>query len=246
VGWSPACRVVLHIEDNSVILEGDIHEQMIFGVNYLLRTRLILEAGKPHIRIQDTLFNLGDIEGEYEMLYHTNFGTPFLEKGAQYFGTYDRIVPRNEFAEKGLENFGVFPGPTPGFIEQVFFLKGKSDEEGFAHNLIVNRNGDLACNVRYRTNTLPYTAIWVRCAGDNEGYVIGFNQVSDLPNPRKIEREEGRLTRIKAGGKIMFEQVLTFCTGKKEVTNAIESVKSNRGKEQIIPCADFQAFASNM
>ena len=246
VGWLPACRLVLHIEDERLTLEGDIHEQIIFGVNYLLRTCLTFNKDEPFISIKDTLFNLGDTEGEYEILYHTNFGPPFLEEGACFYGTYDRIVPRNEFAEKGLKDFGELPGPTPGFIEQVFFLRSKPDKNGFAHNLLVNSTKDLAADVRYRTGTLPYSAIWIRCAGVNEGYVIGFNQCSDLPNPRKIEREEERVTKLKAGENVTFEQDITFYAGEKEVTNVLELVQKNRGKAQIIPCADFKTFASNM
>ena len=245
VGWMPACRVMLRVDEKSITLEGDIHEQIIFGVNYLLRTSLTLEAEKQYVSIKDTLFNLGDGEGEYEMLYHTNFGPPFLEEGACFYGTFDRIVPRNEFAQEALKDFKKLSGPEPGFIEQVFFLLGKPDKDGFAHNLLVNSTKDLAADVRYRTDTLPYSAIWIRCAGENEGYVIGFNQVSDLPNPRRVEREGGRVTKIKAGEEITFEQTMTFYDGKKDVEDVYKSVQENRGKEQIIPCADFKTFASS-
>lgn len=243
VGWLPACRIVLHIEEQRLTLEGDIYEQIVFGVNYLLKTCLTLEAAKPCIGIRDTLFNLGDAEGEYEILYHTNFGTPFLEEGARFYGTYDRIVPRNEFAQEGFKDFGKLPGPTPGFIEQVFFLKGNPDKDGFAHNLIVNQGMDLACDVGYKTVTLPFSAIWVRCAGENEGYVIGFNQVSDLPNPRRIEREEGRLTTLKAGEKVTFEQEILFYEGEREVKAIFEHVQTNRGKQEVVPCGDFKKLA---
>lgn len=243
LGWLPASRLVLQSVKGRLTLEGDIHEQIIFGVNYRLTTRIILEAGRPVVMLRDTLHNLGDAPGEYEMLYHTNFGPPFLEKGARFYGTYEKIVPRNEFAEKGLQNFGKLPGPTPGFIEQVFFLLGRPDDEGLSHNLLVNRSGTLAARVSYRTQTLPYSAIWVRCAGENEGYVIGFNQVSDLPNPRRIEREEGRLTTIDAGGAITFEQDITFYEGAEEVGKAVDYTKKNRGSQAAVACGDFKAFA---
>jgi hypothetical protein len=246
VGWLPASRIVLHADNGRLTLEGDVYEQIIFGVNYRLRMRITLEAGKPSVLLRDTLYNLGDARGEYELLYHTNFGPPFLEEGAHFYGTYDKIVPRNEFAEKGLQDFGKLSGPTPGFIEQVFFLLGKPDAEGYSHNLLVNRSGTLAAQVSYRTETLPYSAIWVRCAGENEGYVIGFNQVSDLPNPRRIERDEGRLTTIDAGEALDFEQDVTFFEGSEEVGKEVAYIEKNRGEQTQVSCGDFKAFAEGM
>jgi hypothetical protein len=243
VGWLPASRVVLTAEGGRLTLEGDIHEKIIFGVNYRLRTRIELQKDGPEIKIRDTLHNLGEVEGEYEMLYHTNFGPPFLEKGAKFYGTYDRIVPRNEFSQAGLESFGTLPGPTPGFIEQVFFLLGRPDANGLSHNLLVNRSGTIAARVSYKTATLPFSAIWVRCAGEREGYVIGFNQVSDLPNPRRIEREEGRLSTIGAGDSHDFEQNVTFYEGEEEVARAVENIKKNKGEQKKIPFGDFIRFA---
>jgi hypothetical protein len=243
LGWLPASRLVMNSGEGRLTLEGDIHEQIVFGVNYRLTARIVLEAGRPVVMLRDTLHNLGDVPGEYEILYHTNFGPPFLEKGARFYGTYEKIVPRNEFAERGLQDFGKLPGPTPGFIEQVFFLLGRPDEEGLSYNLLVNSSGTLAARVSYNTKTLPYSAIWVRCAGEKEGYVIGFNQVSDLPNPRRIEREEGRLTTLDAGSAITFEQDIAFYEGAEEVGKAVDHAEQNRGSQKAVACGDFKTFA---
>ena len=123
VGWTPASRVVLHSAADSLVLEGDIPEQNVFGVNYVLRTRLTLRHGSSSIEINDSLCNLGAVPGEYEMLYHTNFGPPFLEEGARFFGTYNRVIPRDDFAAAGLDDMLRFAGPTAGFAEQVFLFR---------------------------------------------------------------------------------------------------------------------------
>ena len=239
VGWTPACRVVLICQDDTVMLQGDIPEQIVFGVNYLLRTNLILEKGTAQIRIEDTLYNLGDTEGEYEMLYHTNFGPPFLEEGACFVGTFDKVVPRDTFAEQGIKELGSFPGPTPGYLEQVFLLRGKPDDQGFAHQLLLNANRDLAAMVSYKVDTLPFSILWKRCTGNRDGYVTGFNPCSDLPNPRKIERAEGRVRTIKPDEQVTFHHRIDFFEGREELRTRENILRSNQGQEEIGQTGDF-------
>ncbi len=79
----------------------------------------------------------------------------FWKQVHEFLGTYDKLVPRDQFAAAGIQNLNTFPGPTPGFIEQVFLLQGCPDEHGFAHQLLVNAAKDLAAKVSYQVATLP-------------------------------------------------------------------------------------------
>jgi hypothetical protein len=240
VGWTPASRVCLAARDGLLVLEGDVPEQMVFGVNYLLRTRLTLEASR--IRIEDTLSNLGDTAGEYEMLYHTNFGPPFLERDARYFGTFDAMVPRDQAAASGLASLYVFPAPTPRFVEQVFLFRAHADGQGFAHQLLVNAEANLAAQVSFRTDTLPYTILWKRCAGSADGYVVGLNPCSDLPNPRRQEREEGRVGTIQAGSDVRFVEWIELFEGTDAVRRVVEKLQSIGGAGRIGKTADFASL----
>jgi len=217
VGWTPASRVVLRVFPDAVTLEGDVPEQNVFGVNYVLRTSVTVRAGSSVIDIQDRLRNLGAQPGEYELLYHTNFGPPFLERGARFLGTYDRLVPRDEHASKGLEGMGRFEGPTPGFSEQVFLLHTVGDSEGLGHMALLNAAGTLAAHVSFSVDTLPYGILWKRTAAMEDGYVAGLNPCSDLPNPRKVERQEGRVATIGAGAEAVFRERIELVDGRDRV-----------------------------
>jgi hypothetical protein len=242
IGWTPASRVCLIIHDDELVLEGDVPEEMVFGVNYILRTRLLLSRTDARIRIEDRLVNRGSTEGEYEMLYHTNFGPPFLEQGARYLGSYDTVVPRDEWAAAGLGALSVFPAPTPEFVEQVFLFRGHADEQGFAHQLLSNAAGTLAARVSFGVDTLPYTILWKRCAGSAEGYVAGLNPCSDLPNPRRLEREQGRVGRIQPWTEIHFVERIELFEGREQVERAVATLKSCPGARKIGETADFAAL----
>jgi hypothetical protein len=242
VGWTPACRVSLTAREDALVLEGDVPEQMVFGPNYLLRTRLVMDKNGARFRIEDTLSNLGETAGEYEMLYHTNFGPPLLEGGSRYFGTFDAVVPRDEAAADGLDSLFSFPAPTTGFVEQVFLFRARADGEGFAHQLLANAAGDLAAQVSFRVDTLPYTILWKRCAGSADGYVAGMNPCSDLPNPRRQEREAGRLATIGPGADVLFVERVEVFEGLESVDRAVHSLQAHPGEQRLGSAADFASL----
>jgi len=234
VGWTPAFRVVLNSQEACLTLDGEIPEQNVFGVNYVLRTRLTLRRDSSRIEIEDKLCNLGAMPGEYEMLYHTNFGPPFLEEGAHYLGTYDRVIPRDEFAAAGLSEMNRFGAPSPGFTEQVFLFRAVADASGFAHQLLSNAAENLAVRVSFAVGTLPYTILWKRTAAMEDGYVVGLNPCTDLPNPRGVEREQGRLATIGGLGEVVFRHNIEPVEGKSAVKALIDSIRALE-----VPAGDF-------
>jgi hypothetical protein len=244
VGWTPASRVVLHARDDSLVLEGDIPEQNVFGVNYVLRTRLRLRQDSSRIEITDSLCNLGGMPGEYEMLYHTNFGPPFLDEGARYYGTYDRVIPRDDIAAAGLGRMKQFAGPTAGFAEQVFLFRAVGDSSGRAHQVICNAAESLAAHVSFAVDTLPYAILWKRTAVIEDGYVAGLNPCSDLPNRRFVERKQGRVGTIGAHAEIAFHQDIDLVEGKSEVKALIDTVRSVEVPAEVGLAGDFTHLGS--
>ncbi len=239
VGWTPATHVELKVHEDSLSLEGDIPEQNVFGVNYLLRTCVTLRRGTSRIDIEDRLCNLGAMPGEYEMLYHTNFGPPFLEGGAHYLCTYDRVIPRDDFAAAGFSEMSRFRPPSPGFTEQVFLFRAVGDASGFAHQLLVNAAETLAVHVSFAVSTLPYTILWKRTAAIEDGYVVGMNPCSDLPNTRRVEREEGRLASIAAHGEVVFHHSIEPVEGESTVKALLNSVRAIEVPATTGPAGEF-------
>ncbi len=240
VGWTPASRVVLHATDDSLVLEGDIPEQNVFGVNYVLRTRLTLRHGSSSIEISDSLCNLGAVPGEYEMLYHTNFGPPFLDEGARFFGTYNRVIPRDDHAAAGLDDMRRFAGPTAGFGEQVFLFRAAGDSAGRAHQVLCNATESLAAHVSFSIDTLPYAILWKRTAAIEDGYVAGLNPCSDLPNRRFVERKERRVGMLGAHDEIEFRHTIELVDGKSAVRKLIDFVRLNEVPAEVGSTGDFR------
>ncbi len=242
VGWTPASRVEITSTGGQLVLRGDVPEQNVFGVNYLLKTRLTLTRGSSRIEIRDTLCNLGALPGEYEMLYHINFGPPFLEKHGSHFATYDRVIPRDGFADAGLADMASFPGPSAGFVEQVFLFRARADRSGRAHQLITNADRSLAARVAFVPDTLPYAILWKRCSAEKDGYVAGLNPCSDLPNSRRTERGGGRVGRIAPGEEVVFACSIELLDGTKPVAAAIGEIEAVNAAGPAPAAGDPGAF----
>ena len=243
VGWTPASKVVLRISDDGIVLEGEVPEQNVFGVNYLLKTSIRLPAGSSSIEIEDTLCNLGPQPGEYEMLYHTNFGPPFLEKGSRYYGNFSRMVPRDEFGQTGMDDISEFDGPAPGFVEQVYLFKAEAGDDGLTHQLLTNASKDLAVHVAFDPSTLPYTILWKRTASEEEGYVAGLNPCTDLPNNRAVEREEKRVSRIEPRGEIVFRHSVSIIEGEDAVNYLVRRIGNMGGRGKVGEAGNFDFLA---
>ena len=224
IGWTPASRVVLRITEGSMVLEGEVPEQNVFGVNYLLKTSLRLRPESTTVEIEDTLCNLGALPGEYEMLYHTNFGAPFLEEGSHYYGSFSRLVPRDEFGLTELERITEFKAPAAGFVEQVYLFRAQADSDGLAHQLLTNAAQDLAVHVAFDPVSLPYTILWKRTASAAEGYVVGMNPCTDLPNSRAFEREQQRVAIIEPGSEVVFRHNISIVAGKESISELVAKI----------------------
>ncbi len=245
IGWTPASRVVLRCIDGTLILEGEVPEQNVFGVNYLLKTSLQLRPDATAVELEDTLCNLGAQPGEYEMLYHTNFGAPFLEKGSHYYGSYSRLVPRDKFGASASDKISKFSEPTPGFIEQVYLYRALADADGLAHQLLTNAAQDLGAHITFDPLTLPYTILWKRTAAEAEGYVAGMNPCTDLPNSRAFERSQKRVATIAPYSEIKFRHNISIVQGEEDVSKLAKKISALSTAAEYGEPGDFTFLTDN-
>jgi len=110
------------------------------------------------------------------------------------------MAPRDPRATEGVDHFNTYLGPTPGYIEQVYWYELLADPE--THQtlaLLRNARGDLGCAVRWDIRRLPYFTQWKNTAATEDGYVTGLEPGTNLPNARKFERQRGRVVKLSAG-----------------------------------------------
>jgi hypothetical protein len=95
-------------KDTPVIwMEGVVRQSSVFGENLLLRRRVDLEVFGGTIRLSDIVENRGFRPTPHAILYHVNFGYPFLDEGSEISGTLDTefISKFNAEAKRPMDDY---------------------------------------------------------------------------------------------------------------------------------------------
>lgn len=198
----PAHYLAVHDEPDRLIVEGHVDETCLFGYHLRLITRITLVKDSARLEVEDEIVNLGDGVADLQLLYHWNFGQPWLEGGAQFMAPAHEIVPRDKTAQAGIHSYDIYDEPTVGYAEQAFFFVMKSDPE--SHKTVVmlkNAAGDKGLALHYDVRHLPCFTLWKNTAGLKNGYVTGLEPATNYPNPKAFEQEQGRVIRLLPEGR---------------------------------------------
>lgn len=226
----PAHYLAVHELPDRLTVEGHVDETCLFGMNLRMITRVTLVKDSRRVEVEDDIINMGSREADLELLYHWNFGRPFLEGGATFDAPTEEVVPRDTAAAAGVDSFDIFDEPTLGYSEQAFFLKLKSDPE--TSNTVVmlrDREGVKGLALRFDTRQLPCFTLWKNTAAYEDGYVTGLEPGTNLPNPKAFEKEQGRVISLPKGGRHLAVTTLEVLPSAGDVQRVANEIARLRG-----------------
>ena len=198
----PASEVEVIVEREPrprIRVRGRVDERAFYGPKLELWTELSTEPGSSTFRIEDTLTNRSAFESEFQIIYHVNYGPPLLGAGAHFSAPVRRVTPFNAHAAKDVATYADYAGPVRGFIEQVYNLHPLSDREGRSLLMLSNASRDRGVSMGFAVSELPYVTLWKNLTALEEGYVTGLEPGTGFPYPRRLEREAGRVPKLKPG-----------------------------------------------
>ncbi|MFR1434917.1 MAG: aldose 1-epimerase family protein [Acutalibacteraceae bacterium] len=181
-------------ENGCLKITGRVRETQLFGHALELRRTIEAPVGGSELCIIDTLENQTPEPIEYMVLYHMNFGYPFLSPALRLVlpdGT--TTTPRNEDAAAGLGRERTFCAPVDGAAEQVFFHKVPG-EDGFGQVRAENPELGFGAEVCWSLGSLPVLAQW-KCMRSGE-YVLGIEPSNSYIMGRAAERENGTIGHL--------------------------------------------------
>ncbi len=223
----PAGRVELKIigaDPAEFVLTGIVEEAMLFGPKLRMTSRISTTAGASSLHVTDVITNFGDTPQELELLYHCNYGTPFLESGSCLVAAAREIAPRDTVAQAACDSFNIFEPPTPGFVEQVFWYAPLGDTNGDSEVLLKNRAGDKAAGLQFNVHELPCFTLWKHTGGLADGYVTGLEPGTNYPNRREFERTRGRVSLLQPGESRQATLIFDFYDSPATVCEAEERI----------------------
>jgi hypothetical protein len=198
----PASEVEVIVEREPrprIRVKGRVDERAFYGPKLELWTEVSTEPGSPTFRIEDALTNRGAFEQEFQIIYHANYGPPLLGAGARFSAPVRRVTPFNAHAAKDVATYADYGGPVRGFIEQVYNLHPYADADGRSMLMLRNAAGDRGVSMSFAVAELPYVTLWKNLTALEEGYVTGLEPGTGFPYTRRLEREAGRVPKLKPG-----------------------------------------------
>jgi Domain of unknown function (DUF4432) len=198
----PASEVEVIVEREPrprIRVRGRVDERAFYGPKLELWTEVWTEPGSTTFRIEDALTNRSAYEQEFQLLYHINYGPPLLGAGSRFSAAVRRVTPFNSHAAKDLATYAEYEAPVRGFIEQVYDLHPYADSDGRSTLMLRNAAADRAVSMGFAVAELPYVTLWKNLTALEEGYVTGLEPGTGFPYTRRLEREAGRVPKLKPG-----------------------------------------------
>lgn len=198
----PASKVEVRVIDGDppeLVVTGEVYECGLFCPAYRLTSTMSTRLGSNALTIVDEITNLRGVGAEMELLYHCNFGAPFLDAGATLVTAARAVAPRDPRAVEGIGTYDTYLGPTPRYVEQAYWYDLLADADGRSLAMLRNQAGDRGVVLRFSRNELPAFTQWKNTASVSDGYVTGLEPGTDYPNTKAFERKRGRVVQMDPG-----------------------------------------------
>jgi len=189
-------EIAVDFAHSEIIVRGEVDESRLYHNKLRLATTIRTRIDEPGLRITDEVINLSAEPADLQLLYHTNFGAPLLEKGARVVAPATRVIAATKRAAEGMETWADYEGPTAGYTEQVYFLELIGNAEGMGEAMLRNAGGDQGVSLKFPLSELPYFTLWKSTQMLEDGYVTGLEPGVNLPNVKSFEAQQGRVIRL--------------------------------------------------
>jgi len=231
IGNTPASQVELIIERQPpyrIRIRGRVDEACLHGPKLELWTEVVTAPGSNSFRISDKITNLSALEQEFGVLYHTNYSTPLMEKGAQFVAPVRQVTGINEHSASDVSNYDLYRGPTQGFVEQVYCLRLWADSSDRTMVMLRNAAADKAVTMTFSIAELPYFTVWKNPVPYEDGYVTGLEPGTGFSRNRAIERQFGRVPKLAPHQSRSFNIDFALLVDKGQVGAAVDEISKIR------------------
>ncbi|WLT07678.1 aldose 1-epimerase family protein [Gilliamella apis] len=232
---TPVSKLFVEVEDQApytITIKGLIKENAFKKSNFETWVTIRHVPGSKEFTVHDILTNLSDYDRDYQIIYHSNFGTPILEQGAKFVAPVKEISPFNEYAATGLKNWQTYQGPTKGFDEMVYNIFPYSDANNQTQVMLTNNASDKGVGIAFNTQQLPVLTLWKNTDTLKQGYVTGIEPGTSFAYPVTIEREQKRVPQLGAGKSTEFILTYSLLSNKEEVASYDAKIKAIQGNKQ--------------
>ncbi|MCL2204881.1 MAG: aldose 1-epimerase family protein [Defluviitaleaceae bacterium] len=199
IGLTPAEHGSIHVDENEITITGKMRESALFGHCLEMARKITIPSHGAGITVKDCIRNLTPEAEFILLLYHINFGYPFLSEGLELTFPEGAVRGRTAQAQDKIASRTVLTPPIDGAEELVYFYS--PTEKDATVRLTHNALGIQAA-ISYDSSRLPVLAQWKSMkSGD---YALGIEPGTSLIKGRKEELADGYSLLVPAFGTLEF------------------------------------------
>ena len=233
----PAHRVEVTTDSvtGKLTVTGVVDECSMIGPSLRLTSTIETTVGSNSLTIVDEVTNLSAKPAEFQLLYHTNIGRPFLEENGRFLAAINEMSPRDPRAAEGIDSFDKYEAPDAGYAEQAYLFRLIGDAKRQTVTLLRNAAGDRGLSLRFSLIDFPCFTLWKNTGAEADGYVTGLEPGTNFPNLRSFERAQGRVTTLAPGASRRVSLEMAIHADK----NAVSAVASEISQLQETSTVKF-------
>lgn len=193
-------------DEYDMVIRGTVEETAIFGPVLRLKREIRCRMGVNRITVEDAVENIGFEASPHMMLYHFNFGYPFMDENTHVDIPSSSVVPvKPDVPTAGCDRF---EEPVDGFEERVYY-HDMADRERAAVTLTQpafpqagGRHVPLSVSIGWSTDTLPRLVQWKMPASGT--YALGIEPANCGVEGISAENDKGTLVWLQPGHAIRY------------------------------------------
>ena len=186
IGLTPAEEVNVLTSQDGVTITGRMRETALFGHNLQMTREIKVSFERGQIVVKDKVENLSPVPEPLFLLYHINFGFPFLGEELALTFPKGEVRGRTDLATEQIgERLKIVP-PVDGGQEVVYFY---TPDEKAAQVILANSRAGVEAKISYDSERLPVLAQWKSMAAGD--YALGIEPGTSHIRGRKDELADG-------------------------------------------------------
>ena len=203
-------------------ISGKVRQAKVQFENLLLKRSIETRMGVNRIIIEDIVTNEGDRREPFMILYHMNFGYPFLNPECEIIIPTKKISGWDEFSDKNTHRYLEVAEPEDNMPELTYYHDLHCDCSGYTGFMMTNKksNPDIGVVVKYNKNVLNNLTQWKYLR--KKDYVMALEPCNNLVKGVDFESKNGNLRFIEPGESVNIGLEIKFL----ESSSEIEAEKS--------------------
>ncbi|MCR5346702.1 MAG: aldose 1-epimerase family protein, partial [Fretibacterium sp.] len=202
-------------------VSGEMREASLFGENIVLRRSIETVYGTRVVTLTDEFENQAFRDEPLMLLYHINFGWPFLNEHTRFYIPTRKVTPRDANSEGHEDRYDRMELPKDNEPEYVFIHDLITDDGGNTEVIAAHMN--VGMKISWNVKNLPYFMQWKSIASGD--YVVGFEPANSSVYGRPWHEERGTVHKLAPFEKEKNVLTFTVLSGEHEIDTAVAVFK---------------------